>query len=180
MLIKAFAILVKDYHYKGDLYILGAVRKTMAISSSLYYSIADLEKYTKLKEISDQVKFIGFVSRKEMSLFMHVARAFISISLYEGFGLPALEAMTSGTPSVLSNLGAYPEIADNAAIFVYPYGPHRIAETLNRVITNASVRRTLTKKGRERAKFFDRIKIAQRVLEIYKEVYDDYIISFQP
>ncbi len=180
MLIKSFDILVKEYGYTGDLYILGARRKSMAVSPQIYYKTEDLEQYAKMKKLEDRVKFIGVVSREEMSYFMHDADCFVSISLYEGFGLPALEAMTSGTPSVLSNLGAYPEIADRAALFVYPYGPHRIADALHQVITNKSLREDLIKKGRERAKNFDRIKIAKRVLDIYKEVYDDYKISFQP
>jgi len=180
MLIKAFSILVHDYGYKGDLYILGAIRNTMAISPFIYYQIPDLEKYARMKKVNHKVRFIGFVSRKDMSLFIHTAECFVSISLYEGFGLPALEAMTSGCPSVLSNLGAYPEIAQDAALFVYPYGPHRVANTLNKVLTDEKIRNYLIKKGLERAKFFDRIKIAKRVLEIYKEVYDDYKISFQP
>lgn len=180
MLIKSFAILVQEHEYKGNLYILGAVRKTMAVSPYIYYKVDDLEKYAKLKRIGERVKFIGFVSRKDMSIFMYQAKAFISLSLYEGFGLPAIEAMTSGTPSVLSNLGAYPEIADGAALFVYPYGPHRIAEALYQVLSNKELSKQLTEKGLERAKFFNRINIAKRVLEIYKEVYDDYKINYQP
>lgn len=180
MLIKSFDILVKEHGYSGNLFILGAIRKTMAISPHIYYKVADLETYAELKNIRDKVKFIGFVSKKDMSIFMHLTKCLVSISLYEGFGLPALEAMTSGTPAVLSNLGAYPEIADGAALFVYPYGPHRIAEALNKVVTNQKLHNTLIKKGFERAKFFDRIKIAKRILEIYKELYDDYRINFQP
>jgi len=180
MLIKSFDILVKNYGYQGDLYILGAIRKTMAVSPYIYYQVKDLEKYAKMKKISNRVKFVSFISRKEMSLFMHSAQCFVSISLYEGFGLPAVEAMTSGCASVLSNLGAYPEIADGAALFVYPYGPHRIAEALNKVVNNEKIREQLVKKGYEKAKFFNRIKIARRVLEIYQEVYDDYKIKFQP
>jgi len=180
MLIKSFDILVKDHGFKGDLYILGAMRSTMAVSQFIYYKTNDLETYAKLKNIENNIKFVGAVSQDDMSLFMHLAQCFVSISLYEGFGLPALEAMTSGTPSILSNLGAYSEIADGAAVYVYPYGPHRIAEALNEILTNKSLNEKLTREGFERAKFFDRLKIAKRVKEIYKEVYDDYKISFQP
>lgn len=180
MLIKSFAILVKDYDYKGSLYILGAIRKNMAISSYIYYKVDDLEKYARLKKIGDRVKFIGFISRRDMSIFMHQAKAFISLSLYEGFGLPAIEAMTSGTPSVLSNLGAYPEIANAAALFVYPYGPHRVSQALNQILTDQTLSNQLIQNGLEKATFFDRIKIAKRILEIYKEVYDDYKINYQP
>ena len=115
-----------------------------------------------------------------MALFYHLAKGFVSISLYEGFGLPALEAMTAGCPAVLSNLGAYPEIAGDSAIFVYPYGPHRIAEAINKIVSDDQARRELIKQGLERAKFFDRQKIAKRVLEIYQEVYDDYKVNYQP
>lgn len=180
MLIKSFAILSDEFQYDGDLYILGAIRKTMAVSPFIYYKVEDLEKYTRMKKLSNRVIFVGFVTREEMSAFMHLAKAFVSISLYEGFGLPAVEAMTSGTPSVLSNLGAYPEIADGAALFIYPYGPHRIASAINQVLTDQKIRKLLIAKSQERAKFFDRNKIAKRVLEIYQEVYDDFKISYQP
>jgi len=133
-----------------------------------------------MKHIGDRVKFIDFVSQKDLAVFYRLAKCFVSVSLYEGFGLPAVEAMTAGCPAVLSNLGAYPEIAADTALLVYPYGPHRIAQALNTAITDQNVRRTVIKKGLERVKFFDRKKIAKRVLEIYQEVYDDYKVSFQP
>jgi len=180
MLIKSFTILVNEYNYPGDLYILGSIRKTMAISSYIYYREKDLRRYAQLKKISDRVKFVGLVSQEEIALFFYLAKAFVSISLYEGFGLPALEAMASGCPAVLSNLGAYPEIAQDAALFVYPYGPHRITEALNKIISDDQMRQQLIKKGLERSKFFDRLKLAKRVLEIYQEVYDDYKVNYQP
>lgn len=180
MLIKSFAILVHEHGFDGCLYVLGAIRTTMAVSPYIYYQINDLETYTRLKKLGDRVKFVGFTSRQDMALFMDQAKCFVSLSLYEGFGLPAVEAITSYTPSVLSNLGAYPEIADSAALFVYPYGPHRVAEALHRVLSDKKLRDQLIEKCKERAQFFDREKIARRVLEIYKESYDDYKISFQP
>lgn len=180
MLIKSFAILIEDYGFDGNLYVLGAVRGTMAISPFIYYKISDLETYARLKKIGNRVKFVGFISREDMSMFMHLAKCFVSLSLYEGFGLPALEAMTSSTPSVVSNLGAYPEITDAASLFVYPYGPHRIAEALNTVLTDKKIRQELINKGKERASFFNSIRIAKRVLDIYKEVYDDYRVKFEP
>lgn len=180
MLIKAFNILVKEHGFGGDLYLIGGIRNNMAVSSFIYYKAQDLEKYAKLKKIGKAIKFVEYVSQEDISIFMHEAKCFISISLYEGFGLPALEAMTSGTPAVLSNLGAYSEVADGAAEFVYPYGPHRIAEGLNNVLSNKEYREKLIKTGRERARFFDRIKIAKRIKDIYNEVYDDYKVSFQP
>ena len=180
MLIKSFTILVNEYNFPGDLYILGSIRKTMAISSYIYYREKDLYRYAELKKIAERVKFIGLVSQEEMAHFYYLAKGFISISLYEGFGLPALEAMTAGCPAVLSNLGAYPEIASNAAIFVYPYGPHRIADALNQLLTDTQMRETVIENGIKRAQFFDRRIIAKRMLEIYQEIYDDYQVNYQP
>lgn len=180
MLIKAFAILVEEHNFTGNLYILGAIRNTMAVSNIIYNKVEDLEKYAKLKKVYNQIKFVNEVNEEELSLFYHLASCFISISLYEGFGLPALEAITAGTPCVLSNLGAYPEIAGDAALFVYPYGPHRIADALNTVLTVPQIQATLKENAAKRALFFDRITIAKRILEIYHECYDDYKIKFQP
>lgn len=180
MLIKAFAILVQELHYKGKLVIVGAIRSNMAVSSAIYNKVEDLEKYAKMKKVDHQIIFLGNVPEDELAALNHQAQCFVSVSLYEGFGLPALEAMTAGTPSVLSNLGAYPEIADGASLFVYPYGPHRIAEALHEILTNKKFHAELVKKSLHRAKFFDRLAIAQRVLEIYEEVYDDYKINYQP
>jgi glycosyltransferase involved in cell wall biosynthesis len=180
MLIKSFNILAKEFGYKGDLYLIGAVRNNMAVSSSIYYRVEDLEKYAKLKKINKSIKFVGLLSQDEISMFIHQAKCYISVSLYEGFGLPALEAMMAGTPTVLSNLGAYTEICQEAAEYVYPYGPHRIAEGINKVLTDENLRNQLINRGLERAQFFNRIKIAKRILEIYKEVYDDYKIKFEP
>lgn len=176
ILIKSFDILIKDYNFPGDLYVLGAIRNNMAISTPTYYTVEDLQKYARSKKILDRIKFVGFVSQREMSTFMHLSSCFVSVSLYEGFGLPALEALTSGTPAVISNLGAYPEIAENAVLFVYPYGPHRIAKAINQVLTDKKTRSQLITNGVKRAKFFDRIRISKRVLEVYKEVYNDYKI----
>lgn len=180
MLIKAFTILVKENKYDGNLIITGSIRNTMAVSSAIYTRVEDLETYAKLKGVSKQIIFLENLSSQDLSIFMHEAKCFVSISLFEGFGLPAVEALSSGTPAVLSNLGAYPEVADSAALFVYPYGPHRIASALNQVLSDKKIREELTSNGLKRSKFFDRINIAKRILEIYQESYDDYKINFQP
>lgn len=180
MLIKSFSILAKTYKYPGDLLILGAVRNTMAVSKAIYYKPEDLMKYAKLMKVGDRVHIVGFISRSEMSTLLHTADAFISLSLYEGFGLPALEAVTAGIPAVLSRIGAFQEVIKDAGVYVYPYGPHRIAEELNSVLIDQKVQVKLKQQAKKRAVFFDQYKIAQRILEIYQEVYDDCVTSFEP
>lgn len=173
MLIKSFALLVHEYHFQGDLCIVGSMRTHMPVSTPLYYSVTDLQKYAQLKKVDKQIKFIGFVTQEEINLFYHLAKCFISLSLYEGFGLPVVEAMTSGCPVVASALGAYPEITAGAAVLVYPYGANVISASLNEVLTDDYKRQELINKSLERAKFFDPIKIAKRVLEIYQEVFSE-------
>jgi len=180
ILIKSFSILSKTYKYPGHLLILGAVRNTMAVSKAIYYKPEDLMTYAKLMKVGDKVHIVGFVSRSEMSTLLHQSEAFVSLSLYEGFGLPALEAVTAGVPSVLSKIGAFEEVIKGAGIYVYPYGAHRIAEKLNSVLNDKNVQTELKHQAKMRAAFFDQYAIAQRVLEIYQEVYDDCVTSFEP
>lgn len=176
ILIKAFSKFKQYYDKKNeyDLFLLGDIRKNMAISPYIYYRVEDLEKYSSLKKVRKHIRFYGKQSFNDLALFYKEASLFISLSLYEGFGLPALEAITVKTPSILSNLGAFQEIIKDGALYVYPYGSHRVARKIADVLFDKNFQKNLINKGVEVAKEYDRLKIANRVLEIYEEVHDDY------
>jgi len=176
MLIKSFALFKQNYDEKDeyDLIVLGDIRRNMAVSHYIYYRVEDLEKYVAAKKLKKYVKFFGKQSFEDMALFYRNASLFISLSLYEGFGLPALEAISVGIPSVLSNLGAFKEIIQNAAVYVYPYGAHRISLAMHNIFSSSDVRAQLKRNAPIVASRYDRLKIAKRILEIYEEVHDDY------
>ena len=136
----------------------------------------EISKYAALRRAVHQhhlhkhVRFLGYLSEDTLAVMYRLASVFVFPSLYEGFGLPPLEAMASGTPVVTSNVSSLPEVAGDAAILVDPYDPHAIADGIHRVLTDADLRQTLRRKGLERARQFSWEQSVRSIREIYGEV----------
>jgi glycosyltransferase involved in cell wall biosynthesis len=107
---------------------------------------------------------------EEMPLFYGVAAALLLPSRYEGFGLPALEAMAAGCPVVASNVSALPEVTGEAALLLAPDDPSAWREAVLRLLRDDSLRRTLVETGRERASRFTWEACATRTLAVYRRV----------
>ena len=105
-----------------------------------------------------------------MVLLYHAATVFVFPSLYEGFGLPVLEAMACGTPVVASNLSSIPEVAGDAAELADPREEDAFAQALTYVLTSSERRRALAEAGLRRAHQFSWQRTAQMTLEVYREV----------
>jgi len=120
--------------------------------------------------VQNDVRFLGFVPIEVLRIFYDVAKIFVFPSLYEGFGLPPLEAMASGTPVVTSNVSSLPEVAGDAAVLVDPYDPEAIAEAIYSVLTDEALRCGLRQKGIARAREFSWEASVGRVREIYGQV----------
>jgi glycosyltransferase involved in cell wall biosynthesis len=116
------------------------------------------------------VRFFGFVPVDTLSVLYRLAKVFVFPSLYEGFGLPPLEAMASGTPVVTSNVSSLPEVVDEAAVMVNPENVFDIARGIREVLLDDALRQKLVKKGREQAARFSWERTAREVLDIYREV----------
>ncbi|MGE3511233.1 MAG: glycosyltransferase family 4 protein [Vicinamibacterales bacterium] len=116
------------------------------------------------------VRFLGFMPEDTLAIMYRLAGVFVFPSLYEGFGLPPLEAMASGTPVVVSNVSSLPEVAGDAAVLVNPLDPGDIADGITRVLTNDELRRDLRQKGLARARQFSWETAARRVHDIYDRV----------
>src|SRR5207253_8798462 len=107
----------------------------------------EISKYATLRravhnyKLHQHVRFFGFVPDKTLAILYRLAGVFVFPSLYEGFGLPPLEAMASGTPVITSNLSSLPEVAGDAAVLVDPYEPSEIADGIYRVLTDEALRR---------------------------------------
>jgi len=159
-LVEAYNILYKKYQIKHQLIMVGIKGRAHHL----------LTKSIKKLSLGERVKFIGWVSREDLSLLYLNADLFVFPSLFEGFGLPILEAMSCGVPVITSNYGAMAEVAGEAALLVDPYNIDEIAEAMYKVLTDKNLRENLIKKGLERAKQFSWEKTAKETLKIYKEV----------
>ncbi|WP_101296769.1 glycosyltransferase family 4 protein [Halegenticoccus soli] len=119
-------------------------------------------------EPGEGVQTLGFVSDEELGWLYRNAATFAFPSLYEGFGLPILEAMSAGAPVVTSDRGAMAEVAGDAACLVDPTDIDSIAEGLERTLSNTTYRDRLVQRGRERAKMFTWDRTARQTAAVYK------------
>lgn len=111
----------------------------------------------------------GFVPDNDLSALYSGAKVFVYPSLYEGFGLPVLEAMACGCPVITSNVSSLLELAGNAALLVSPKSVKEIKQAMKKVLTNEKLRESLIKKGFTQAKKFSWQETAREVLEIYNK-----------
>jgi glycosyltransferase involved in cell wall biosynthesis len=116
------------------------------------------------------VRFFGFVPSQTLAILYRLAAVFVFPSLYEGFGLPPLEAMASGTPVITSNVSSLPEVVGDAALLIDPRDPEAIADAMRRVLTDAALREDLRTRGLARARHFSWDRSIARVKQIYDEV----------
>ena len=116
------------------------------------------------------VRFLGFVTFDTLRTFYASAAAFVFPSLYEGFGLPPLEAMASGTPVVTSNISSLPEVVGSAAVLVNPENVFEIAKGMREVLTNDTLRVTLMQRGHQQVRRFSWESTARQVLAVYHQV----------
>lgn len=125
--------------------------------------------YRRLKQkfSVSNLYFAGFLSDVEISLLYRFGVAYIFPSLYEGFGLPPLEAMSYGLPVLSSNRGSLPEILGNAALYFDPEKPEQFAAALRLVATQSSVRNMLRKRGYRRIRIFEWKRMAKQTLSLY-------------
>ena len=120
--------------------------------------------------LGDRVRFPGFVADADLPALYSAARVLAYPSIYEGFGLPMLEAMACGTPVVASTASCMPEVAGDAALLVPPTDVDGLAAALDLALTDEALRADLIVKGRARARQFSWAKSAQQLLEIYRAV----------
>jgi len=114
------------------------------------------------------VRFFGFVPFDTLRVFYSAATAFVFPSLYEGFGMPPLEAMASGTPVVCSGSSSLPEVVGDAAVLVNPENVFDIARGIREILMDGDLRASLIVRGHEQARTYHWDRTARQVLEVYK------------
>lgn len=129
-----------------------------------------IRREVKRRKLEEKVWFPGYIRQDDLPALYSAAEVFIFPSLFEGFGLPPLEAMACGTPCVVSNSSSLPEATGRAAYMFNPTSAEELAEVVHRVLTDDALRERLREEGREQAGLFSWEKSAERTLEIYREI----------
>ena len=130
----------------------------------------DLFKQVEQSGLTDRVIFPGYVPDDDKAALISGATALVFPSLHEGFGFPVVEAMACGTPVVCSNTSSLPEAAGDAALLVDPLDADAIATAIDRVISDANLRRSLIERGFVQASKFTWRACAQTVLDVLEEM----------
>lgn len=158
-LIDAFAELARDSLTSAQLVIVGRARARAK----------DVFDSAQANALKSRVVFTGFITDAELNLLYNRAALFVYPSLYEGFGLPPIEAMSCGCPVVASNASALPEVLGDAAILVDPLSVPAIAQAMREVLTSPELARTLADKGLRHAARFSWQKAAAQTREVYAD-----------
>jgi glycosyltransferase involved in cell wall biosynthesis len=159
-LLKSFALLKKRTNVPHNLLLVGL-------------SFSPKEKlFQKAKELDleKDIKYLGYVPDEDLVSLYNFADIFVYPSLYEGFGIPVLEAMACGTPVITSNISSLPEVSGDAAYLIDPYSIEEIYSAMQSILFNKEVRNKLVKKGFERTKNFDWKKTAEQTFYVFNEV----------
>jgi glycosyltransferase involved in cell wall biosynthesis len=130
----------------------------------------DLRRTVIRSGVQNDVRFLGFVPIEVLRTFYDAAKIFVFPSLYEGFGLPPLEAMAHGTPVVTSNVTSLPEVVGNAAVLVHPENVFEIMRALHRVLLDQPLREKMKERSYRQAEKFSWDKSVRRILQVYQQV----------
>lgn len=163
LLIEAFSrIVLRSKTTKDDIDLVIVGKKGW-----LYDEILDAPKKFN---VAQEVKFLDYVSDEDLPTFYKNAFCFVLPSLYEGFGLPVLEAMQYGCPVITSNVSSLPEAGGDAALYVDPLKVDDIKKNLELIINNSELRKKLIKKGYEQVKKFSWEKTARETLKTLEKI----------
>lgn len=123
--------------------------------------------------VDEALLLAGYVSDEELAALYRTCLAYVSMSLFEGFGMTVVEAMAHGAPVVVSTQGSLPEIAGDAGVTIEPYDVEALATVLHRLATNPEARELMRQQGRERASQFTWVSTARKTLIAYERAFRD-------
>jgi glycosyltransferase involved in cell wall biosynthesis len=168
-LIRAFGKLLSQSDIDCQLVVAGEKDKNLLV----------LRNLTNELGLSNRIIFLNHLSQEELLLLMNTADIFVFPSLYEGFGLPPLEAMACGTPVIASNVASMPEVIGDAAILVNPEDEQEIASAMLRLLKDNGLRQELVKKGYQRIRTFTWKNTAEKTIEVYQKVMAERLTKSQ-
>jgi len=159
-LIKGFDIFKKEQ---------GATHKLVLVGRMAWKN-EELKKTYETTKYRDDIIFIGHVTNNQLPRYLAAAEALTYVSVFEGFGIPILEGMSSGTPVITSNVSSMPEVAGDAALLIDPHDPNSIAKGMHKIISNTQLHQELITKGLERAKAFSWKTTANHIYQELKKI----------
>jgi glycosyltransferase involved in cell wall biosynthesis len=159
-LLRAFRQLLD--HYKLDV--------TLVVAGQRGWFCGEVFAVADELELGDSVAFLGHVPLGDLALLYNTARMHVHPSFYEGFGLPPLEAMACGTPTIVANVSSLPEVVADAGLLIAPEHTEGWTVAMWRVLTDDSLHAELSEKGLKRAKVFSWEKAARQTLDLYKRL----------
>lgn len=137
------------------------------------WNTLEIEETFKKTKYHDRIHFMDFIDDQELVYLYQGASLFCYPSLYEGFGLPVLEAMACGTPVITSNISSLPEVGGDAAKYIDPNNVEDISKKITQILTNQNVLKAMSKKSLGQAKQFSWEKCARETYQVYKKVFKD-------
>ncbi len=158
-LLEAFSLLIRDRNINYKLVIAGPQKGYINLQENI-------ENYG----IRDKVIYLGYVEQADMPLLYNAASFFVYPSLYEGFGLPVLEAMSCGKAVVTSNVSSLPEILADAGLLINPYKTEELYDAMYRLAQDSALREKLSNMALERSKIFSWDKMSEETINIYKNL----------
>lgn len=129
----------------------------------------DILKAPKVFGVENRVRFLGFVPTGELTDLLSKASAYIQPSLWEGFGIPVVEAMASGVPVIVSNVSSLPEVVGKAGLLIDPYSIDQIEQAIRTITTDKKLQQKYSKAGILQAKNFSWDKMAKTVLKVFEK-----------
>lgn len=162
-LVETMQIFSEKYNLQGLKLVVAGNRKARNFDPRIDETI---KKYNLQKNII----FPGWIDEEDKPALFKLARCFVFPSLYEGFGIPIVEAMSAGTPVVCSNQEALLEVGGSAILSSNPDDANQMAENIYKALKDEGIRSDLMKRGIERAKYFSWRKNAEKTLEIYNNL----------
>lgn len=143
----------------------------LVIAGLKHFSLDKVNNKISMLDIKDKVLHVGFIDEKDLPVVYTLAEVFLFPSIWEGFGLPALEAMACGTPVITSNTTSLPEVVGDAGMQVNPYNIAEITHNLMLLLNDSGLRKVLSQRGIERVRTFTWEKAARETLKVIEQTY---------
>ncbi len=159
LLIKSFVVIKRKFpEYK------------LVLVGKRGWKMKAIEEAVQHYQLQDDVIFTGYLEDQDLRRIYALAKVFVFPSLYEGFGIPPLEAMASGCPVVSSNAASLPEVVGEAGLLIDPTNSLKFADAIASIITNEHLRQMFIERGKEQAEKFSWVESAKTALAVFREV----------